>query len=63
MTLHAQTEFSIPEETIRVARAASPHKNTLIKMRDALGTLYQDQSFAVSFLIMTEPLRPRGAWL
>lgn len=25
MTLHAQTEFSIPEETIRVAHAAYPH--------------------------------------
>lgn len=49
MTLHAQTEFTIPEETIRIARAAYPHGNTLIKMRDALGTIYQDQSFASLF--------------
>ena len=49
MTLHAQTEFTIPEETIRVARAAYPHGNTLIKMRDVLGTIYQDQSFASLF--------------
>src|SRR5256885_2936236 len=49
MTLHAQTEFTIPEETIRVARAAYPHGNTLMKMRDALGTIYQDQSFASLF--------------
>jgi transposase len=49
MTLHAQTEFSIPEETIRVARAAYPHGNTLMKMRDALGTIYQDQAFASLF--------------
>ena len=44
MTLHAQTEW-----TIRVAHAAYPHGNTLMKMRDALGTLYQDQSFAALF--------------
>src|SRR5690348_11068756 len=49
MTLHAQTEFTIPEETIRVAHAAYPHGNTLMKMRDALGTIYQDQSFASLF--------------
>ncbi len=49
MTLHTQTDFTIPEETIRVARAAYPHGNTLIKMRDALGTIYQDQSFASLF--------------
>ncbi len=49
MTLHAQTEFTIPEETIRVAHAAYPHGNTLMKMRDALGTIYQDQTFASLF--------------
>ncbi|GAC1314033.1 MAG: IS1182-like element ISGvi6 family transposase [Ktedonobacteraceae bacterium] len=49
MTLHAQTEFTVPEETRRVARAAYPHGNTLIKMRDALGTIYQNQSFASLF--------------
>jgi transposase len=49
MTLHAQTEFTIPEETARVARAAYPHGNTLIKLRDALGTIYQDQMFTSLF--------------
>src|SRR5438034_5934118 len=49
MTLHAQTEFTIPEETVRVARAAYPHGNTLMKMRDALGTIHQDQPFASLF--------------
>jgi Transposase and inactivated derivatives len=49
MTLHVQTEFSIPEETIRVARAAYPHENTLMKLRDELGTIYQDQTFASFF--------------
>ena len=49
MTLHAQTEFTIPEETVRVAHAAYSHGNPLMKMRDALGTLYQDQVFASLF--------------
>jgi transposase len=49
MTLRAQTEFTIPEETARVARTAYPHGNTLIELRDALGTIYQDQAFAQLF--------------
>lgn len=49
MTLHVQTSFSIPEETIRVARAAYPHGTTLMKLRDELGTIYQDQTFASLF--------------
>jgi transposase len=42
MTRHPQHEFSIPEETARVARAAYPKGNLYMKMRDALGTMYQD---------------------
>jgi transposase len=49
MTLHVQHEFSIPEETARVARAAYPKGNLYMKMRDALGTIYQDESFAHLF--------------
>ena len=49
MTLHAQNEFSIPEETARVARAAYPKGNLYMNMRDALGTMYQDKSFAHLF--------------
>jgi transposase len=49
MTLHSQQEFSIPEETARVAHAAYPKGNVYMKMRDALGTIYQDQSFAHLF--------------
>jgi len=39
MTVQPQEEFSIPEETIRVARAAYRKGNVYIKMRDALGTI------------------------
>src|SRR5256884_5391042 len=49
MILHPQNEFAIPEETARVARAAYPKGNIYMKMRDALGTIYQDESFAHLF--------------
>src|SRR5947207_5394243 len=49
MTLHPQDEFSIPEETVRVANAAYPKGNVYIKMRDAVGTIFQDQTFAHLF--------------
>lgn len=55
MILHAQTAFAIPEETVRVARAAYPHGNTLMEMRDALGTIYQDQAFASLFPMVSTP--------
>jgi|SRR6266487_201209 len=49
MTLQAQTNFTIPEETARVARAAFPQGNIYLQLRDALGPVYQDQSFAHLF--------------
>jgi transposase len=49
MTLHTQQTFTIPEETVRVAHAADPHGTTVMKMRDALGSIYEDQSFARLF--------------
>jgi transposase len=49
MTLRPQNEFAIPEGTVRIARAVYPKGNVYMKMRDALGTIYQDQSFAHLF--------------
>lgn len=49
MTLHSPNEFSIPEETIRVARAAYPKGNLYMHIRDTLGTMYQDAAFAHLF--------------
>lgn len=40
---------AIPEETVRVARAAFPHGNLYLTMRDQLGPLYQDEQFAALF--------------
>lgn len=39
----------VPEETARVARAAYPKGNLYMRIRDELGTIYQDESFAHLF--------------
>src|SRR5260370_38726881 len=49
MTLQTQQTFTIPEETVRVAHAAYPHGSTAMKRRDALGSIYEAQSFAHLF--------------
>jgi hypothetical protein len=49
MTRHPHHEFSIPEETARVARAAYPKGNISMKMRDAMGTISYEESFAQLF--------------
>src|SRR5436190_24225824 len=59
MTLQSQNEFAIPEETARVARSAYPKGNLYMKMRDALGTIYQDKSFAHVFPQNGRPVEAR----
>ena len=49
MSMYPQEIGPIPAETMRVARAAYPKGNLYMKMRDALGTMYQDESFAHVF--------------
>src|SRR5262245_16043051 len=45
MSLPTQPLDVIPEETIRVARAAFPHSTRFMQMRDALGTIYDHPAF------------------
>jgi transposase len=49
MSLQLQAIGLIPEETVRVARAAYPQGNVYMRIPDELGTLYQDESFAQLF--------------
>jgi len=35
----------VPEQTARVARAAFPHGNPWLRLRDELGTMYKDETF------------------
>ena len=49
MSLKPQAVDPIPEETIRVAKAAFPQGNRYMKMRDELGIFYQDPQFSALF--------------
>lgn len=42
MSLQPQPIGSVPEETVRVARAAFPKGNLYMTLRDEIGTLYSD---------------------
>lgn len=49
MSLDPQNNYPIPEDTQRVARAAFPKGNLYMRMRDELGAVYQDATFAELF--------------
>src|SRR5690348_2667481 len=46
MSLPASAESGIPEDTVRVARAAFPHGNPYMRMRDAFGSIFTNPPFA-----------------
>ena len=45
MSLKSTSNLSIPEETIRVAKAAFPKGNLCIWLRDEIGTVFSDEQF------------------
>lgn len=55
MTLHPQLVALVPEETVRVARAAFPKGNVYMRMRDRLGPIYDDRAFAPLFPACGQP--------
>jgi transposase len=58
MSLHPEEIPPVPEETRRVAQAAFPHGNVYMRMRDELGTIYDDQLFARLFPTRGQPSAP-----
>ena len=55
MSLQPQPIGSVPADTARVAQAAFPRGNVYMQMRDALGTVYDDASFAALFATRGRP--------
>jgi transposase len=49
MCLHPRPVEPVPEQTARVARAAFPNANPYMRMRDELGTIFEDEDFAPLF--------------
>jgi transposase len=56
MSLRPQVAYLVPEETARVAHAAFPKANNLyMRMRDHLGSIFDDQQFADLFSFTGQP--------
>jgi transposase len=49
MSLKPTSPNEIPPETARIAKAAFPKENFCSRLRDAMGTVYQDAQFAALF--------------
>ena len=55
MSMYPRELGTIPEETARVARAACPKGTLAMRLRDALGELYQDEQFEVLYPVEGQP--------
>ncbi len=55
MSLHPQAIGPVPEETARVARAVFRKGNLYVRIRDELGTIYDDPLFAALFPDVGQP--------
>jgi transposase len=49
MSLHPKDLSTVPEETVRVARSSFPKGTAYLTLRDELGVIYEDESFAPLF--------------
>src|SRR5215471_9057723 len=56
MSLHPHTIDPIPDQTARIARAAFRRGNPFMRMRDEIGTLFTDESFAPVFPARGRPV-------
>ena len=55
MSLHPQTDYRVPEDTERVARAIFPQANLVMRMYDDLGMVFCDGEFADLFPVQGQP--------
>jgi transposase len=58
MSLHPHVIAPVPDETARVARAAFPKGHPYLTLRDALGTIFQDEDFIALFPAEGQPGLP-----
>jgi transposase len=58
MLRHPHVIAPVPDETARVARAAFPTGHPYLTLRDALGTIFQDEDFAALFPAWGQPGLP-----
>jgi transposase len=60
MSLKPQEDFSVPDETRRVALAAFPNGCVCLRIADALGCVYRDKQFAALFPRRGQPAQAPG---
>ena len=60
MSLQHQEDFSIPDQTRRVALAAFPKGCACLRGGDVLGCVYQDKQFAALFPRRGQPAEAPG---
>jgi transposase len=57
MCLQPEAITPVPDETVRVARAAFPKGNAYLRLRDDLGLFYSDEQFAPLFAQRGQPAK------
>jgi len=62
MSLRCEPIGRVPEETAWVARGALANGNWYMRLRDELGTIYQDEAFAPLFPTRGRPAEAPGVW-
>ena len=55
MSLQVPANSLIPEETLRIARAAFPKGTLCMRLRDALGPIFTHEQFADLFAVHGHP--------
>jgi transposase len=60
MSLQPQEIAPVPEETERIARAAFPKGNIYLRLRDEIGTIFDDPMFAPLFPARGRPKHGAG---
>ena len=58
MSLHPHAIMPVPEDTVRIARAAFPKGTPYMTLRDQLGTIFQDDAFLTLFPNNGQPALP-----
>ncbi|MCX5215477.1 transposase [Kitasatospora sp. NBC_00240] len=61
MLLESRRDVGVPELTARVVRASFPKGTLAIRLREALGPLFEDESFAEAFPVRGRPAISPGA--
>lgn len=58
--LRPENDFQIPEETVKVAKAAFPNGNIYLTLRDHLGSIFDDATFKDLYPSLGQPAESPG---